>query len=56
MYFVIYIKNIYKENKKKMCSKDLIEDRPILFQLKGKSHPAPKPYGRLAHPTIIWLV
>ena len=24
--------------------------------LKGNSHPAPKPYGGLAHPTIIWLV
>ena len=33
MYFVIYIKNNFIEDKKKMCSKDLIEDRPTLFQL-----------------------
>ena len=26
------------------------------FVLKENSHPAPKPYGRLAHPTSIWLV
>ena len=32
MYFVVYIKNIFIEYKK-MCSKDLIEDRPTLFQL-----------------------
>ena len=26
------------------------------LNLKGNSHPAPKPYGWPAHPTIIWLV